>query len=60
MDLLKRQFVFKSSSKKWAQDVKTTHLMIKTFDDPKHEELTLDAVNMDLVNTPCRSVLTNK
>ena len=50
LDLLKRQFVFKSSSKKWAEDVKTTHLMIKTFDDPKHEELLLDAVNMELVN----------
>jgi hypothetical protein len=22
--------------------------MIKTFDDPKHDELTIDAVNMDI------------
>ncbi len=30
------------------KNARTTNLMIKAFDDPKHEELTLDAVNMDL------------
>ena len=48
IDLPKRQYVYKSESKKWAADVLTTHLMVKTFDDPKHEELTIDAVNMEL------------
>jgi len=50
MDLLKRQFVYKMETKKMAPEVKTTNLMIKTFDDPKHEMLTIDAVNMESDN----------
>ena len=47
IDLLKRQFVYKMETKKMAPEVKTANVMIKTFDDPKHDELTIDAVNME-------------
>jgi glycosylphosphatidylinositol deacylase len=45
-DILKRQFTFIHED----QLAKNTYLMIKTLDDPKHQMLTVDAVNMDLDN----------
>ena len=42
-DILKRQFTFKQKDRL----TKNTYLMVKTLDDPKHEYLTIDAVNMD-------------
>ena len=45
-DILKRQYTFQTDKKL----DKNTYLMVKTIDDPKHEILTVDAVNMDLDN----------
>ena len=50
MDMLKRQFVYKMEPKKMTPDTKTANLMIKTMDDVKHDELTIDAVNMESDN----------
>ena len=41
-DVLKRQFVFTRGNVTC-----NTYLMIETFDDPKHKQVTLDAINMD-------------
>lgn len=49
MDPLKRQFVYKRTlNKKWQQPLTDIHLMIKTLDDPKHDQVTIDAVDLNI------------
>lgn len=44
-----RQFTYKRiQGKKWTQPTKDVYLMVKAYDDPKYEEVTIEATDLKL------------